>query len=94
MRKRHVFKDLVQLAAEPSSRAKHLFVLGPEPIRFLRTSKAVARWGLDRFPGVQEAFTKSFGSLDTAISDFVAGDGSAVELIDIGDRWPSLFGSP
>ena len=93
MRKRHVFKDLVQLAAEPSSRSKHLFVLGPEPIRFLRTTKAAARWGLDRFPAVREAFVKSFGSLDTTISDFVAGEGSAVELTDVGDRWPSLFGS-
>jgi len=49
--------------------------------------------GPDRFPAVREAFVKSFGSLDTTISEFVAGAGSAVELAELGDRWPDLFSS-
>ena len=36
MRKRQSFKDLVELAAEPSTRQRHLFVLGHHPIHFLR----------------------------------------------------------
>jgi hypothetical protein len=92
MRKRHVFKDLVELAAEQSSRSKHLFVLGPEPIRFLRTTKSPASWGLDRFPSVRKRFSTLFGSLDAPISDFVAGPGAAVELVDVNQRWPSLYG--
>lgn len=42
MRKRQLFKDLVHLAAEPSARLRHLFVLGPEPIDFLTTSRSTA----------------------------------------------------
>jgi hypothetical protein len=91
MRKRQVFKDLVQLAAEPSPRSKHLFVLGPEPIHFLSTSSSMAAWGLDRFPAVQKVFTKAFGTLQTPICDFVAAKGSAVEIVDLEQRWPELF---
>jgi hypothetical protein len=91
MRKRHVFKDVVHLAAEPSPRNKQLFVLGAEPIHFLQTSKSSAAWGLDRFPAVQEVFVNSFGTLGMSISEFVEGEGSAVELVDLEQRWPALF---
>lgn len=37
MRKRRTFKDLVHLAAEGSSRAAELYVLGDKPIHFLQT---------------------------------------------------------
>ena len=91
MRKRNVFKDLVNLAAEPSAPTKHLFVLGQQPIHFLRTSSSPASWGLDRFPAVQKIFFTTFGPLETAISEFVAGAGSVVELVDLEERWPELF---
>jgi hypothetical protein len=90
-RKRQVFKDLAQLAAEPSARSKHLFVLGAEPIHFLNTSKSKAAWGLDRFPAVQEVFTRAFGTLQTPIADFVAAKGSVVEIVDLEQRWPEFF---
>jgi hypothetical protein len=91
MRKRHVFKDLVHLAAESSDRSKQLFVLGAEPIHFLTTTESTARWGLDRFPAAREAFAESFGAFDVAISDFVADAAVGVEIVDLEQRWPTLF---
>lgn len=50
MRKRQTFKDLVMLAADTSGRRAELFVIGPEPRRFLTTSTSTAAWALDRTP--------------------------------------------
>jgi hypothetical protein len=91
MRKRQSFKDLVELAAEPSNRHRHLFVLGDQPIHFLRTSKSTAAWALDRFPAVQSRFVEAFGPLDTPIHDFTKTQANHVELIDLEKRWPALF---
>jgi hypothetical protein len=91
MRKRQVFKDLVNLAAEDSGRARELYVLGPRPIRFLRTSTAQAGWALDRSPGSRAVFEERFGTLDVAVSAFVAGPGQTVRLIDLIALYPDLF---
>lgn len=93
MRKRQVFKDLVHLAAEDSDREKELYVLGPEPGRFLKSSTAAAGWALDRFPATRQRFESAFGSLDISISDFTSGGGSAVHVIDLEERLPDLFPS-
>ena len=91
MRKRQSFKDLVELAAEPSSRQRHLFVLGDQPIHFLRTSRSTAAWALDRFPAVQSQFVDTFGPLTTPIHVFTENHASHVELINLEKRWPALF---
>jgi hypothetical protein len=91
MRKRQSFKDLVELAAEPSNRQRHLFVLGQQPIHFLRTSKSTAAWALDRFPAVRERFVDRFGPLETPINVFTTTQASHVELVDLQHRWPALF---
>lgn len=91
-RKRHVFKDLVHLAADQSGRKAELYVLGPEPARFLRTTRSHAAWGLDKFPATQALFHDRFGSLDVSISSFVTGPGSRVTLVDLEQRLPRIFG--
>ena len=91
MRKRQVFKDFVQLAADESGRAAELYVLGERPIRFLRTTKSKASWGLDRSPGVRQLFEARFGSLDQPISNFVSGVGSRVAVVNLQERLPLSF---
>jgi hypothetical protein len=91
MRKRQVFKDLVNLTLDETERRAELYVLGERPIRFLRSTKSSASWGLDRAPGPRVAFEARYGGLDMPIGDFVAGPGSRVELIDLEERWPDLF---
>jgi hypothetical protein len=44
MRKRHVFKDLVHLAADSSGRRPELYVLGQQPRRFLSETRSSAAW--------------------------------------------------
>jgi hypothetical protein len=53
MRKRGVFKDFVELAADTSGRQAYLYVPGGRPGRFLRTttSKASWAWTALRLPG-------------------------------------------
>jgi len=91
MRKRQVFKDLVQLAADASGRKAELYVLGQRPVRFLRSTKARAAWGLDRAPAVRTVFEKRFGPLDMRIADFASGHGAHVTIIDLEQRFPELF---
>lgn len=91
MRKRQVFKDLVHLAADTSGRSPELYVLGERPLRFLRTTRSAASWGLDRSPATRELFAEHFGSLNVSIGDFTSGPGSHVMLINLEDRLPHLF---
>ncbi len=67
-------------------------MLGEAPIHFLKTSKPSASWGLDRFPATQKLFVEHFGSLDIPIADFTNGPGVHVDLIDLEERLPQLFG--
>jgi hypothetical protein len=91
MRKRHVFKDLVHLAAVESGRAAELYVLGARPVRFLRTTRSSVSWALDRFPATRVLFERRFGSVDKRIPEFVSGDGARVAIIDLEQRLPALF---
>ncbi|MFF7645237.1 PE-PGRS family protein [Streptomyces canus] len=88
MRKRQTFKDLVMLAADRSGRRAELFVVGPEPGRFLRTSKATAVWGLNRTPHAHRAFEESFGSPDIPIAQFTAQHAAHVRVTDLCDVLP------
>ena len=90
VRKRGVFKDLVHLAADESGRRAQLFVVGQEPIRFLRTSTSPASWGLDRATTTRAVFEQRFGPLTTRIRDFTAGAGARVELVDLLPMLPQL----
>jgi len=92
MRKRMLVKDLVQLAAEPSPRAAELYVLGERPLRFLRTTRATVRWGLDRSPPTRRLFEERFGSPDVAIPTFLRGPGARVAMVDLREGFPALFG--
>lgn len=90
-RKRQVFKDLVHLAAEGSGRRAELYVLGPRPLRFLRTSRATAKWALDRSPRERQLFAEQFGPLVRSVADFTATDGAHVRLIDLEEELPAIF---
>lgn len=90
MRKRQTFKDLVMLAADRSGRPAELFVVGPEPGRFLRTSRATAAWGLDRTPHAQRVFAERFGSPDISIARFTAECAGHVRVTDLCDVLPPV----
>ncbi|WP_338498775.1 PE-PGRS family protein [Streptomyces sp. SJL17-4] len=88
MRKRQVFKDLTMLAADRSGRCADLFVIGPEPARFLRTSAATAAWALDRSPGALRTFESAFGSPTMPIREFTATHAAHVRITDLCDILP------
>lgn len=90
MRKRGAFKDLVHLAADDTGRRAQLFVVGQAPIKFLRSSRSVAGWGLDRATSTRALFEERFGPLTMPIRDFTAGPGAHVELVDLGPELPAL----
>jgi hypothetical protein len=88
MRKRQVFKDLTMLAADRSGRAADLFVIGPEPARFLNSSASTAAWALDRSPGALRTFESAFGSPDVPIREFTATHAAHVRITDLCDILP------
>lgn len=90
MRKRQVFKDLVHLAADTSGRQPELFVVGPGPIGFLKTSKSSAAWALDRFPAARQLFLERFGSLEMQVAGFTAGPAARVRITDLTPLVPEL----
>jgi hypothetical protein len=89
MRKRATFHDLVHLAAHQGPERAELYVVGPKPIRFLRTSRSSAAWAMNRGSETTRAlFEERFGSPDMTIRDFVAGPAAHVRLIDITEILP------
>ncbi|QES49280.1 PE-PGRS family protein [Streptomyces venezuelae] len=82
-RKRQTFKDLVMLAADRSERQADLYVVGPEPARFLRSSTSTAAWALDRSPGALRTFQSVFGSPDVPIREFTATHARHVRITDL-----------
>lgn len=91
MRKRQVFKDLVNLAADATGRRAELYVLGPRPVRFLRTSSSPASWALDRARRERELFETRFGSLSMSVGSFTQTAATHVSLIDLEQRLPDIF---
>ena len=91
MRKRTTFHDLVHLAAHDGPERPELYVVGPKPIRFLRTSRSSAAWAMNRGSETTKAlFEERFGSPSITIQDFVAGPAGRVKLIDISEILPSV----
>ncbi|WP_241911376.1 PE-PGRS family protein [Streptomyces sp. DH-12] len=88
MRKRQVFKDLTMLAADRSGRAADLFVIGPEPARFLNSSASTVGWALDRSPSALRTFESAFGSPDVPIREFTATHAAHVRITDLCDILP------
>lgn len=91
-RQRDAVKDFVHLAADQSGRRAELYVLGPLPAHFLRTtSRSIesqlrsSKASLDRFEGL-------FGDAEVPVSSFVLGPGSHVDVIDLETLIPNLFG--
>ncbi|TQN31106.1 hypothetical protein FHX37_0996 [Haloactinospora alba] len=89
MRKRGVFQDLVHLALDETDRRAQLYVVGQQPIHFLRSSTTSADWGLSRAsPHLRQKFDERFGSRQVRVCDFANGPAANVELIDLGDLLP------
>jgi hypothetical protein len=94
MRKRQLFKDLVQLADAPPDLSAQLYVLGERPLRFLRSTTSTASWALDRSPAARVLFERDFGDLGTPIPDFLQGHGARVKIVDLQVAFPQLFPLP
>jgi hypothetical protein len=94
MRKRGVFADLVNLAADDSDRKAQLYVVADAPIHFLRSSTSSASWGLNRSgPNTRERYAERFDpEWKLSISEFTAGPAAHVELIDLRTFLPALGG--
>jgi len=88
-RKRELFKDFVRLAADTSGRRAELLVLGPEPKRFLETSRSKASWALDRSPGMLRLFLERFGDVSATVASFTAGPGARVQVLDMAPMLPA-----
>ncbi|GLY22178.1 hypothetical protein [Micromonospora sp. NBRC 101691] len=68
MRKRGVFADLVHLTLAGIGRRAQLYVSGPLPINYLRTSEGSAAWALGRSsPRLRQQFEEQFGSLNLSV---------------------------
>jgi hypothetical protein len=91
MRKRTVFHDLVNLAADTSGPRAELYVAGPQALRFLRTSRTTVGWALDRgAASARQLFLERFGNLETTVREFTAGPASHVQVIDLADLLPEV----
>jgi hypothetical protein len=91
MRKRTVFHYVVHLAADTSGRCVELYVVGPQPVRFLRRSRTTAQWALDRgAASTRRLFVERFGDLGTTVQEFVAGPAKHVRIVDLADLLPEL----
>lgn len=91
MRKRGVFADLVHLTLAGPPRKAQLFVSGPLPISYLRTSKGSAAWALGRSsPNLRQRFNEEFGSVEMTIRDFTAGPAKHVELVNLTNLLPTI----
>ena len=90
MRKRQTFKDLVMLAGDRTGRRAELFVVGSEPGRFLRTSRATAAWALDRPPHARRVFEEFFGSLDVSVAQFIERHAGHVQVTALCDVLPPM----
>lgn len=91
MRKRGVFHDLVQLAADSSGRRAELYVVGDAPLRFLRGSISSASWALNRGADSTRAlFLESFGPLDMTVKEFTSGPAGHVRLVDLAEILPEV----
>ncbi|MGW1785077.1 PE-PGRS family protein [Streptomyces sp. NPDC002143] len=89
MCKCQTFKDLVMLAADTSGRRAELFVIGPEPRRFLTTSTSTAAWALDRSPGALRTFTTVFGTPSMSVAQFTTPHAAHVQITDLRDPLPA-----
>jgi hypothetical protein len=92
-RQKSAVKDLARLAADESGRAAELYVRGPRPIAWLRTTRSPVRQQIKGYPAELAAFERNFGDAEIAVSAFVAGDAAQVALIDIEQLLPDLFTS-
>ena len=91
MRKRGAFADLVNLALDDSDKKKQLFVVGDQPKHFLETTTSTAEWGLSKSSAaLRRRFEAHYGSPEVPISEFRAGSGSAVEILDLNTVIPDL----
>ncbi len=88
-RKRELFTDFVRLAADTSGRRPELLVLGPEPPRFLATSRSKVSWALARSPGTLRLFTERFGDVSVSVAAFAAGPGARVQVVDMAPILPA-----
>jgi hypothetical protein len=92
MRKRTVVSDLVHLALDTSGRLAQLYVVGPRPPAFLRSSTTTVSWALGRSsPHTRERFASTFDPEGTmTVAEFTAGPAARVELVDLGQLLADL----
>jgi hypothetical protein len=90
-RQQPTVNDLVRLAADTSGRTPELYVRGNIPIAWLRRTRSPVRQQLRRFRPELAAFEQAFGDAGIPVSEFVAGAGAHVALIDIEQLLPELF---
>lgn len=91
-RQRSLVRGYVRLAADDSGRARRLYVIGPQPVRFLTTSRSkMTTWLTSR--NDRDQFENVFGPIDGhEVATFVAAH-PEVDVVDLVARLPHVVGS-
>ncbi len=91
MRKRMLVADYVSLAMDQRPLDKELYVVGPRPAQFLRSSRATIQWALQRSAqGLRDRFEARYGPAPVPIKDFASGPGADVRVIDLHHLLPEM----
>lgn len=89
-RQRTLLSDLVHLTLDESGRRAQLYVVGPRPAHYLRTTRSTVKRVLARASErTRERVAARFDPAMT-IAEFTAGPAAGVELIDLGQWLPEL----
>jgi hypothetical protein len=93
-RQRTLLSDLVHLAMDESGRRAQLYVVGPRPARYLRTTRSSVGRVLARASERTRERVAARFDLSMAIAEFTAGPAAHVELIDLARWLPELAELP
>ena len=91
MRQRGVTADLVHLAMDESGRRPELWVAGPAPLRFLRTSTSTVDDMLSRSSRhLRDRFETRYGTTGIPLRTFTAQHAAHVRLHDLAETLPTV----
>jgi hypothetical protein len=90
IRQNSVFEDYLLLAEHPTTKRKHLYLLGTEhAIRFLQGGRAMSSV-MSRNDKLQRSFVDRFGEAFPTVGDYNAVHGNAVQVDDVSPRLSEL----
>lgn len=90
IRQNGVFKDYLMLALHPTTKRKHLYLLGTDhALKFLRGGRALSSV-ISRNDKLQRTFTERFGNAYRTVGDYYADHADVVRIEDV-SPWLSVL---